>query len=63
MIHPTSVVAESAKIGDRSQVWLFCQVREHARIGTGCILGKGVYVDEGVTIGNNVKIQNNVSVS
>ena len=61
-IHPTSVVADSAVIGDGTQIWLFCQVRERARIGTGCILGKNVFVDADVTIGNNVKIQNNVSV-
>jgi acetyltransferase-like isoleucine patch superfamily enzyme len=61
-IHPSSVVAEKAEIGDGTQIWLFCQVRENVRIGPGCILGKGVYVDSGVTIGKNVKIQNNVSV-
>jgi UDP-2-acetamido-3-amino-2,3-dideoxy-glucuronate N-acetyltransferase len=61
-IHPSSVVAEKAEIGDGTQIWLFCQVREDVRIGKGCILGKGVYVDSGVTIGDNVKIQNNVSV-
>ncbi|MCA9588973.1 MAG: N-acetyltransferase [Myxococcales bacterium] len=61
-IHPSSFVSESATIGDGSQVWLFCQIRDDARIGKGCIFGKGVYVDGGVTIGDNVKIQNNVSV-
>jgi acetyltransferase-like isoleucine patch superfamily enzyme len=61
-IHSSSVVAESAKIGDGSQIWLFCQVRENVQIGKGCIFGKGVYVDSDVVIGDNVKIQNNVSV-
>lgn len=61
-IHSSSVVADSARIGDGSQVWLFCQIRDNARIGKGCILGKGVYVDNDVVIGDNVKIQNNVSV-
>ena len=61
-IHPSSVVAEMAEIGEGTQIWLFCQVRENVRIGPGCILGKGVYVDTGVTIGRNVKIQNNVSI-
>jgi acetyltransferase-like isoleucine patch superfamily enzyme len=61
-IHPTSVVAESAVIGDGTQIWLFCQVRDGAKLGKNCILGKNVYVDNDVVIGNNVKIQNNVSV-
>jgi acetyltransferase-like isoleucine patch superfamily enzyme len=61
-VHPTSVVADSAEIGDGSQIWLHCQVRENVRIGKGCILGKNIYVDTGVTIGDSVKIQNNVSV-
>jgi acetyltransferase-like isoleucine patch superfamily enzyme len=61
-IHPTSDVSPKAEIGEGTQIWLFCQVRENVKIGTGCIFGKGVYVDSDVVIGNNVKIQNNVSV-
>ncbi len=61
-IHPTSVVADSALIGEGSQVWLFCQIRENARIGRRCILGKGVYVDCDVVVGDDVKIQNNASL-
>lgn len=61
-IHATAVVAASAVIGDRSQVWLHCQIRDHARIGDDCILGKNIYVDTGVQIGHRCKIQNNVSV-
>jgi acetyltransferase-like isoleucine patch superfamily enzyme len=55
-------VSPRAQIGEGTQIWLFCQVRENAKIGDGCIFGKGVYVDSDVTIGNNVKIQNNVSL-
>lgn len=61
-VHSSSVVADSAKIGDKTQVWLFCQIRDNAVIGEGCIFGKGVYVDTDVTIGDNVKIQNNASI-
>jgi UDP-2-acetamido-3-amino-2,3-dideoxy-glucuronate N-acetyltransferase len=61
-IHSTSDVSPKATIGDGTQIWLFCQVRDNAKIGTNCIFGKGVYVDNDVVIGNNVKIQNNVSV-
>ncbi len=62
-IHPTSVVSDQAKIGDGTQIWLFCQIRENVTIGADCMVGKGLYVDPDVTIGNNVKIGNNVSIS
>jgi UDP-2-acetamido-3-amino-2,3-dideoxy-glucuronate N-acetyltransferase len=61
-IHPTSVVADSTAVGDGTQIWLHCQIRENVKIGKACIFGKGVYVDPGVTIGNAVKIQNNASL-
>ena len=61
-VHPTSLVSDLAEIGNDTQIWLFCQVRERVRIGKGCIFGKGVYVDADVTIGYNVKIQNNASI-
>lgn len=61
-VHPSSVVSEKAEIGEGTQIWLYCQVRENVRIGKECIFGKGVYVDSGVTIGDRVKIQNNVSI-
>lgn len=61
-IHESSAVSDKAQIGEGTQIWMFCQVREDVRIGKGCIFGKGVYVDAGVTIGDNVKIQNNASL-
>lgn len=61
-IHSSSSVSDKAAIGDGTQIWMFCQIREGVRLGKGCILGKGVYLDSGVTVGDNVKMQNNVSV-
>ncbi len=61
-VHPTADVSSDAVVGEGTQVWHQCQIREGAHIGRNCILGKGVYVDEGVRIGNNVKIQNYVSI-
>lgn len=61
-VHASSVVSDQAEIGDGTQIWLFCQVRENVRIGKGCIFGKGVYVDAGVVVGDHVKIQNNASL-
>jgi UDP-2-acetamido-3-amino-2,3-dideoxy-glucuronate N-acetyltransferase len=61
-IHPTAEVSPDAVIGPGSSVWNQAQVREHARIGAGCIIGKNAYVDVGVILGDNVKVQNNVSI-
>jgi len=61
-IHPSAEVSDLAEIGPGTSIWNQCQVREHARLGRGCILSKDVYVDAGVQIGNNVKIQNGISI-
>jgi UDP-2-acetamido-3-amino-2,3-dideoxy-glucuronate N-acetyltransferase len=61
-IHPTSVVHDKAKLGDGTQVWLFCQIRENVTIGSECIIGKSVYMDPDVVIGDKVKIGNEVSI-
>ena len=62
MIHPTAVIDEGARIGDRTRIWHFCHVSSTAVIGNNCTLGQNVYVGPCVHIGDNVKIQNNVSV-
>jgi acetyltransferase-like isoleucine patch superfamily enzyme len=51
-------IHESAQVGAGSAVWDLAQIREHARLGTGCVVGRGAYVGSGVRIGDNVKIQN-----
>ena len=61
-VHPTAEVAGDAVIGPGTSIWNQSQVRERARIGTGCIIGKNVYIDVGVTVGDRVKIQNNASL-
>jgi len=47
-----------AVIGVDSQIWHLAQVREHARVGPGCIVGRGAYIGPGVVLGRNCKIQN-----
>jgi acetyltransferase-like isoleucine patch superfamily enzyme len=61
-IHPTAEVSSEAVIGPGSSIWNQAQVRERARIGSGCVIGKNAYVDFDVVIGDNVKVQNNVSI-
>ncbi|MGO9080036.1 MAG: acyltransferase [Streptosporangiaceae bacterium] len=54
----TADVDERAALGPGTVVWHLAQIREHARLGGGCIVGRGAYVGPGVVIGNNVKLQN-----
>ncbi len=61
-IHPTANVADSAAIGDGTKVWINVQIREHAVVGSNCIISKDVYIDHAVSIGDGCKIQNGVSV-
>lgn len=58
----SSVVDETAVIGEGTRVWNFVHVREKAEIGKKCILGDYVYVGRGVKIRNNVKIQNRATI-
>lgn len=61
-IHPSSIVDENVKIGDRTKIWHFCHIQEGAVIGDECGLGQNVNVANNVKIGRGCKIQNNVSV-
>ena len=54
----TADVAESATVGDGSQVWHLAQVREGATLGAECIIGRGAYIGIGVRLGDRCKVQN-----
>jgi acetyltransferase-like isoleucine patch superfamily enzyme len=60
--HGSVLIADSAKIGNGSQIWHNSQVRENVSIGTTCVIGRNVYVGPGVIIGTNCKIQNNALI-
>jgi len=57
-IQETADVDCSATLGPGTRVWHLAQVRENARLGSGCIVGRGAYVGPGVVIGDHVKLQN-----
>jgi acetyltransferase-like isoleucine patch superfamily enzyme len=57
-IQASADVSPDAEIGDGSQIWHLAQVRERARLGTGCIVGRGAYIGTGVQMGDNCKVQN-----
>ncbi|MBP6409894.1 MAG: N-acetyltransferase [Pseudarcicella sp.] len=61
-VHPTATVDERAKIGNKTSIWVNCQIRENVEIGSNCIISKDVYIDAGVKVGDFCKIQNSVSV-
>jgi UDP-2-acetamido-3-amino-2,3-dideoxy-glucuronate N-acetyltransferase len=57
-IDDSADVDSRATVGPGAIIWHLAQVREFARIGTGCILGRGVYIGPGVILGRNCKVQN-----
>jgi UDP-2-acetamido-3-amino-2,3-dideoxy-glucuronate N-acetyltransferase len=62
MIHPSSYVDPSSRIGAGTMIWHFCHVMKDATIGDNCIFGQNCHVASGVVVGNRVKVQNNVSI-
>ena len=58
----TSVVDETAVIGEGTRVWNFVHVREDAKIGKECIIADYVYVGRGVKVGDNVKLENRATL-
>ena len=57
-VHRTADVDKRAVLGPGTIIWHLAQIREYARLGSGCIVGRGAYVGPGVIIGDNVKLQN-----
>lgn len=57
-VEQTADVDSRAVLGPGTTVWHLAQIRENARLGSGCIIGRGAYVGPGVLIGDNVKLQN-----
>ncbi len=58
VVAATADVDPDASLGAGTRIWHLAQVREGARLGSGCIVGRGAYVGPGVIIGDNVKLQN-----
>lgn len=51
-------VAADARVGERSSIWHYAQIREGAQLGTDCVVGRGAYIGSGVRLGNACKVQN-----
>jgi len=53
MIHPSSIIAESAKIGKNVQIGPFCVIGENVDIGDNCVLTSHVVIKGHSKIGKN----------
>ena len=61
-IHPTAVVAESAKIAATAYIGPNVSVGEHVTVGEDCVLHANVVLYNGVTIGNRVILHAGVCI-
>ena len=61
-VHPTAVVAESAKVGEGCYIGAYVVVDEGAVIGDGVSLYPHVYVGDGATIGDGSTLHSGVKV-
>ena len=61
-VHPTAVVDEPVKVGERTQIWHFSHIMSNSSIGKNCIIGQNVFIGSGAVLGSNIKVQNNVSI-
>ena len=52
-VHPTAVIAPTAKIGANASIGPYVVVEDHVVIGDNCVLRAHVVIYEGVTIGEN----------
>lgn len=56
MIHPLAD-AQSSHIGEGTNIWQFCVILPHARIGRDCNIASHCFIENNVVIGNRVTIK------
>jgi UDP-3-O-[3-hydroxymyristoyl] glucosamine N-acyltransferase len=62
-IHPTAVVAESAKVDPTAEIGPLSIIEDAAEIGARCRIGAGAIVGSGVLVGRDCRIGAHVSLS
>ncbi|HTR16863.1 MAG TPA: UDP-3-O-(3-hydroxymyristoyl)glucosamine N-acyltransferase [Acetobacteraceae bacterium] len=62
-IHPTAVVAATARVDPTAEIGPHGVIGERAAIGPGCRIGPGAVIGEGVVIGRDTRIGAHASVS
>ena len=61
-IHPTAVIAESARLGENASIGAYCVVGDHVVIGRNAVLHPHVVIYEGVSIGDDFLAHSHVTV-
>lgn len=61
-VHPTAIIAKSAKIGDNPFVGAFCVIGENCKIGDNVKIFPHAVIGDNVFIGSNVVIRSNASI-
>ncbi|MEM7387697.1 MAG: acyltransferase [Verrucomicrobiota bacterium] len=55
-IHPTALIEDGVRIGDKTSIWDNVHIRHSTTIGEECIVGEKTHIAYDVHIGNRVKI-------
>ena len=61
-VHPTAVVARTARVADDCYLGPFVTVGEGAEVGGGCSIGAGSYIGDRVIIGANSIVHSHVNL-
>ncbi|HMT08475.1 MAG TPA: UDP-3-O-(3-hydroxymyristoyl)glucosamine N-acyltransferase [Pyrinomonadaceae bacterium] len=61
-IHPTAVIADSAKIGDRATIGPNAVIGEEVAVGDDCYIAANVVIENGCTVGDRVTLHAGVVV-
>lgn len=61
MIHPLAD-CKNKNISETTNIWQFCVVLEHSKIGNNCNICAHVFIENDVKIGNNVTIKSGVQI-
>jgi len=61
-IHPTAVIAESARIGNEVSIEAHAVIAENCNIGDGCVIGAGSVLEAGCILGQGCRLYSNVSL-
>lgn len=61
MIHQKSDV-QTESVGKNTNIWQYCVVLPHAKIGSGCNICSHVFIENDVIVGDNVTIKNGVQL-
>jgi UDP-2-acetamido-3-amino-2,3-dideoxy-glucuronate N-acetyltransferase len=60
--HPTALVSEQAKIGERTRIWAFTNIVAGAVVGEDCNICDHVFIEGGAVVGDRVTIKTHVSL-